>query len=71
MRKQMVRTALSSYKELSEVIAQLTEWELRAALAIESQTRRRTAVMERLVRRLVRLVELRTRQQLERRYLDV
>jgi len=69
-RKAYVRAALSSYKELSTVINELTEGELHAALSVESQSQRRPAVLKRMVRRLTRLIEIRAKDELTRRYLS-
>lgn len=63
-----ISQALQGYRELSEVLPHMTEQELREVLDIESASVRRPVMIERMVQRLVRLVEIRTRQELERRY---
>lgn len=65
-----INTALASYESLSAVIVDLTEEEVLAALELESTTRRRKAIMCRLLRRAVRLNELKYKSTLVRRYLN-
>lgn len=70
VREDYVQVALDSYQGLSSVVMDLTEEELHAALDTESQGQRRPALLERMIRRLVRLTEERTRKELKRRYYD-
>lgn len=51
-RKWHVDQALHSYRTLVKILLELTEGELLKALEVESQTRRRKAIMSRLRGRL-------------------
>lgn len=53
-----VGQALESYSRLTEVLLELTEVEVLAALALESQSRRRRSITDRLISRAVRLKEI-------------
>jgi ribosomal protein S7 len=57
VRKWYVDKALHSTRSLMEVINDLTMGEIEAALALESATRRRDRIMQRLVGRAARLNE--------------
>ncbi len=69
IRRDHIKLALTSYQELGAVIQDLSEAELHEALNVESQSQRRPVVMERIIRRLVRLAELRAKETLTRQYL--
>lgn len=68
VRQEYVQLALESYPSMIEVIGSMTEDELHAALSLESATNRRKSIMNRLIGRLVRIHELRYRQQLKEMY---
>lgn len=53
-----VSQVLDSFVRLTELLSELTEDEVLAALHLESQSRRRRSIMDRLVSRAVRLNEL-------------
>ncbi len=53
-----VSQALVSYARLTEVLLELTEDEVLAALSLESQSRRRRSITDRLISRAARLNEL-------------
>lgn len=53
-----VGQALESYSRLTEVLLELTEAEVLAALKLESQSRRRRSITDRLISRAVRLKEV-------------
>jgi hypothetical protein len=53
-----VNQALESVVRLNEILSELTEDEVIAALRLESQSRRRRSIVDRLISRAVRLREL-------------
>lgn len=57
-RKFLIGQALDSFKSLKAHLADMTEEEVLAALALESATRRRPSVIDRLISRAARLNEL-------------
>ena len=63
-----VGQALESYARLNEVLGELTEDEVFAALELESQTRRRRSIVDRLISRAIRLNEITYATQLKRKY---
>ena len=63
-----VGQALESFTRLVEVLPELTEAEVFAALDLESQTRRRRSITDRLISRAVRLNELNYVKQLKEKY---
>jgi len=66
--KYRVALALSSFKQLNVVLPQLNEAEVMAALELESSTRRRRSVIDRLISRAVRLNEISFNQSLQEKY---
>jgi len=60
-----VGQALDSVVKLNEVLGELTEDEVLAALRLESQSRRRRSIMDRLISRAVRLNEIKYSSQLK------
>lgn len=64
-----VGQALESYERLNEVLMELTEDEITKALEVESGSRRRRSIMDRLVSRAVRLNEIEFSKQLKKKYL--
>lgn len=68
IREWYVGQALSSFQRLSEVLLELTEDEVIAALELESQSRRRRSIMDRLMSRAARLNEVRYVQSLKEKY---
>lgn len=63
-----VGQALESFARLNEVLPELTEDEVLAALNLESQSRRRRSITDRLISRAVRLNELQYSQLLKEKY---
>lgn len=63
-----VDQALSSFVRLNEVLDELTEEEVLACLDLESASRRRRSIIDRLISRAVRLNELRYSQSLKEKY---
>lgn len=68
VRKWYVGQALRSYKSLNEVISELTEQEVYAALNLEAATQRRKTVVDRLISRAARLNEIVFTRQLKEKY---
>jgi len=68
VRSNMLRVALSDYRSLHEHILELTEEELRAALALEHSTLRRKAVLKRLIARIGAVTAKATINDLTRRF---
>jgi hypothetical protein len=60
--------ALDSYASLCDVVNRMTEDEIHKALEIESSTKRRTVIINRLIARLVRMNELRYVAELREKY---
>jgi hypothetical protein len=58
VRKQLVVQALGSFQSLAQALNELSEDEVLACLELESATLRRQSVVDRLIRRAVRLREL-------------
>jgi hypothetical protein len=63
-----VGQALLSFSRLNEVLLELTEDEVLAALSLESQSRRRRSITDRLISRAVRLNEIRYSTQLKEQH---
>jgi hypothetical protein len=63
-----VGQALASFERLTEVLLGLTEAEVLKALELESQSRRRRSIMDRLIGRAVRLNEVAYSTQLKEKY---
>jgi hypothetical protein len=63
-----VSQALSSMARLTELLPELTEADVIAALELESRSRRRRSVINRLISRATRLNELRYSTSLQRKY---
>jgi hypothetical protein len=63
-----VRAAVTDARSLQKVVNKLTEAEVDEALEVEAAGVRRQAMIRRLIRRKLRLVEVRTRKELEARY---
>lgn len=70
VRHDLVSTALTDWSALQVQINKLTEDEVTAALEFESSSRRRETLIRRLIRRKLRLAEIRQRRDLEGRYLN-
>jgi hypothetical protein len=68
LRQWYVDRALESYASLTEVINDLTEPEVMAALDLEDATQRRRTIVERLMQRAVRLRTLAASKDLKERY---
>ena len=64
----IVRRALESYIELNNLINDMTEDEVLSALQLEADTLRRTAIIDRLVSRAVRLNEIKYAQELKAKF---
>jgi hypothetical protein len=60
--------ALSSYARLNTVLDSLSEDEVIAALELESRSRRRQSIIDRLISRAIRLNELQYSKQLKEKY---
>jgi hypothetical protein len=67
-RGERLRSALSSARGLNRVINLMDEEELLQALEFESAAQRRAVLIERLIVRLTRVIEDRTRTELQRAY---
>lgn len=67
-KSEKVRQALVGYRELNDVLPSMSEDELRAALDLESDSLRRPVLIERMIQRLVRLIEMDAKERLNRRY---
>lgn len=68
VRKSLVSQALASFSALNELINDLTEEEVLAALDLEAATTRRQSLIDRLISRAVRLNELNYQRQLKEKY---
>lgn len=68
IRQSFVTQALESYPELGRLINELTEKEVLQALNVESRTRRRQSIIDRLIARACRLNEINYQQQLKEKY---
>lgn len=68
VRQWYVSEALDSMRRLSEVIDELSEEEVHAALTLESGSRRRKSLINRLISRAVRLNELKYVKTLKEQY---
>lgn len=68
IRSGLLTTAVGSFRGMDEVLKELNETEILTLLNLEADTLRRPTVQERLVQRLGRLIEDRTRDSLTRRY---
>jgi hypothetical protein len=68
VREWYVGRALDSFQSLLEVLMELTADEVIAALELESQSRRRRAIVDRLVSRAIRLNEISYAAQLKEKY---
>jgi hypothetical protein len=68
VRQWHVTEALSSMRRLHELIDELTEEEVLAALELESGSQRRSSIVDRLISRAVRLNELKYSKQLKEKY---
>ena len=68
VRKACIDQALDSYPSLKQIVNELTEEEVMAALDIESATRRRQSIVLRLIARANRLNEIRYVRQLKEKY---
>ena len=69
VRQEFISTALESFPRLVEVLNQLTEAELHAALKLEADSRRRPTTLDRMIRRLTHLIEQRSRRELKEKYM--
>lgn len=67
-RKYYVGEALSSYRRLNAVLADLTEPEVLHCLELEAGSQRRRIFIDRLIARACRLRELETKRQLEEKF---
>lgn len=67
-RQWMVSEALSSMRRLNDLIDELTEVEVIAALELESGSQRRSSIIDRLISRAVRLNELKYSANLKEKY---
>lgn len=68
VRKFLIGQALESFRGLHDHLNDLTEEEVLAALDLESTTRRRQSMVDRLISRAVRLNEVRYASQLKEKY---
>ena len=68
IRKWYLNQSLASFRRLNEVLSDLTQEEIIAALDLESATRRRRSVIDRLISRAVRLNEIDFNQSLQEKY---
>jgi len=68
VRQWHVSEALSSMRRLHELIDELTEEEVLAALELESGSQRRASIIDRLISRAVRLNEIKYSKQLKEKY---
>lgn len=68
IRRNYVQAALESYENLSKVIGDLEESEVYACLDLETASRRRRSIMDRLISRAVRIHELNFKSQLQEKY---
>lgn len=68
VRKWHLAQAVHSYTTLLEVLNELTEEEVRAALDLESRTLRRRSLIDRLISRAVRLNEINYSRQLKEKH---
>jgi len=68
VRKHLVGQALSSFSALHDVINDLTEDEVLAALDLEAATNRRRSLIDRLISRAVRINEQRYQRHLKEKY---
>jgi hypothetical protein len=68
IRDWQVRQALRSYRALAAHIDELTEEEVLHCLELEAASSRRTAIINRLIARALRLRELALRAQLKERF---
>ena len=64
----LVTRALDSFLALDAVLNELTHADVIAALELESSTRRRRSVLDRLISRAVRLNEISYKRQLKGKY---
>lgn len=64
-----VGQALTSVTRLNEILVELTEDEVLAALNLESQSTRRRSILDRLISRAVRLNEIEHAAKLKLKYL--
>ena len=68
VRQWYVTEALSSMRRLHDLIDELTQEEILAALELESGTQRRSSIVDRLISRAVRLNELQYSKSLKEKY---
>ena len=68
VRKWYLDQALESFVRLNEVLSELTQAEVMAALDLESASRRRKSVIDRLISRAVRLGEIELNRYLKEKY---
>lgn len=68
VRQWHVTEALSSMRRLHELLDELTEAEVLAALELESGSQRRASIIDRLISRAVRLNELNYSTSLKEKY---
>lgn len=68
VRQWYIGRALDSLASLNEVLTDLTEREVIHALTLESKSRRRQTVIDRLIQRAVRLNEITYAKQLKEKY---
>lgn len=67
-RQWFIVKALESARSLADVIDELTEEEVIAALELESGSSRRLSIIDRLISKAVRLNELKYKQTLKEKY---
>jgi len=68
VRKVVLNRALASFASMSEVLDQLTEQEVLAALKLEAATLRRRSIIDRLISRATRINELAYSSQLKEKF---
>jgi hypothetical protein len=68
VRQWQVTEALSSMRRLADLIDELTEAEVLAALELEAGSQRRRSIVDRLISRAVRLNELNYSKTLKEKY---
>lgn len=68
VRQWYVSEALSSMRRLAEIIDELTEDEVLAALELEAGSQRRSSIVDRLISRATRLNEIKYSTQLKEKY---
>lgn len=66
--QQKIGRVLASFSALAEALPRLTEQEVLAALELEAASQRRRSVIDRLIKRAVRLNELKYQRHLKEKF---